>query len=96
LTRNALLFDKWRIKLSDFANLDLVDDYPCDWYRCKVCYCPPRSNRPYCHNISTINRKIFALSTAIYEIVKWKVLYSSETEVLDNEVTAALINCKWP
>ena len=94
--RNALLFDKWRIKLGDFADSDLVDDYPCDWYGCEVRYCPPGSDKPHYHNIGTINREIFALGTAIYEIVEWKVPYGSETEVSDDKVTAALIDCKWP
>lgn len=94
--RNSLLFDKWRIKLSGFADSDPVDKYPRGWYGAEMRYCPPGSDRPQCHNVSTINREIFALGTAIYEIVEWKVPYGSETKVSDDEVIKALIDHKLP
>lgn len=95
-TRNALLFDEWRIKLCDFADSDLVDRYPSDWYGCEVRYCPPGSSRPHHHDVETINREMFALGTAIYEIVEWKVPYGPETEVSEDEVIAALVDCGRP
>lgn len=95
-TRNALLFDEWRIKLGDFADSNPVDDYPRDWYGCEVRYCPPGSVRPNLHDVGTMKREIFALGTAIYEIVGWKVPYGSETEVSEDEVITALVDCKWP
>lgn len=94
--RNALLFEKWCIKLSDFADSGLVDDYPLNWYGCEARYCPPGSDRPHCHNVGTMNRELFALGTAIYEIVEWKVPYGSEIETSDDEVIAALVDCKLP
>ncbi|KAK2783166.1 hypothetical protein FQN53_009355 [Emmonsiellopsis sp. PD_33] len=65
-TRNALLFDNCCIKLGDFADSDMVDKYPDDWYGCEVRYCPPGSDRPNNHTVGTMNREIFALGTAIY------------------------------
>lgn len=94
--RNALLFEKWRLKLGDFADSDLVDDYPRHWYGCEVRYCLPGSEKPQCHNVGTMDREIFALGTAIYEIVEWRVPYGSEVEVTEDEVIAALVDCKWP
>lgn len=71
---------------------------PRDWYGCEVRYCPPGSSRvrPQRHDVDTIKRELFALGTAIYEIVEWKVPYGSETEVLEDEVIAALEDGKWP
>lgn len=96
--RNALLLDKWHIKLSDFTDSSPVNEYPCSWYGCEVRYCPPGSSRvrPQRHDVDTIKRELFALGTAIYEIVEWKVPYGSETEVLEDEVIAALEDGKWP
>lgn len=94
--RNALLFDNWRIKLCDFADSDVMDDYPNDWHGCEVRYCPPGSDRPHCHDVDTMNREIFALGTAIYEIVEWKVPYGPETEVSEDEVIAALVDGRLP
>lgn len=94
--RNALLFDKWRLKLGDFADSDLVNNYPHNWYGCEVRYCPPGSDKPQCHSIGTMNREIFALGTAIYEIVEWRVPYGPEAEVSDDEVIAALVDGKRP
>jgi serine/threonine protein kinase len=97
-TRNALLFDKdeWRIKLCDFADSDLMTNYPTDWYGCEVRYCPPRAGNPHRRDIGTLKREIFALGTAIYEITEWKVPYGSETEVGEDQVLAALASCEWP
>lgn len=94
--RNALLFDKWHIKLGDFADSDRVDDYPRDWYGCEVRCCPPGSDRPQSHEVGTLSRELFALGTAIYEIVEWKVPYGPEAEVPEDEVITALVNGKWP
>ncbi|KAK1772216.1 hypothetical protein QBC33DRAFT_553670 [Phialemonium atrogriseum] len=94
--RNALLFDKWHIKLGDFADSDRVDDYPRDWYGCEVRYCPPGSDRPHCQDVGTMNRELFALGTAVYEIVEWKVPYGPEDEVPEDEVIAALVVGKRP
>jgi tRNA A-37 threonylcarbamoyl transferase component Bud32 len=35
-TRNALLFEKWRLRLCDFAFSDTLDEYPPDLYLCEV------------------------------------------------------------
>ncbi|WEW56411.1 hypothetical protein PRK78_001854 [Emydomyces testavorans] len=95
-TRNALLFDDWCIKLGDFAHSDLVENYPEDWYMCETRYCPPGSDRPHRNTVGTMNREIFALGTAIYEIVEWKVPYGPVTEVSEDEVTTALADGNWP
>ncbi|KAK0103002.1 hypothetical protein ONS95_000814 [Cadophora gregata] len=93
-TRNALLFDDVCLKLCDFADSDLMDNYPGDWYGCEDRYCPPGSERPQFHDIGTMNREIFALGTAIYEIIEWKVLYGPETA--EDEVLDALVDGIWP
>ncbi|KAL4936773.1 kinase-like domain-containing protein [Aspergillus oleicola] len=95
-TRNALLFDEWRIKLGDFADSDLAGKYPNDWYGCEIRYCPPGSDKPHHHSVGTINREIFALGTAICEIVEWRVPYGPETEVSEEVVITALVDRKWP
>lgn len=95
-TRNALLFDNCYVKLGDFADSDVVDKYPNDWYGCEVRYCPPGSARPNNHIVGTVNREIFALGTAIYEITEWKVPYGPPVEVLEDEVIAALVDGKLP
>ncbi|KAG4436517.1 hypothetical protein IFR05_007991 [Cadophora sp. M221] len=78
-TRNALLFDNLRFKLCDFAESALMDNYPRDWYGCEDRYCPP---------------DMFALGTAIYEIVEWRVPYGSQTT--EDEVVSALVDGIWP
>ncbi|KAK2747877.1 hypothetical protein FQN55_004754 [Onygenales sp. PD_40] len=95
-TRNALLFDNCCIKLGDFADSHMVDKYPDDWYGCEVRYCPPGSDRPNNHTVGTMNREIFALGTAIYEITEWKVPYGPQAEVSEDEVIAALVDGKLP
>ncbi|KAL2024954.1 hypothetical protein VTK56DRAFT_3653 [Thermocarpiscus australiensis] len=96
-TPNALLFDKWRIKLCDFADSDVLAKYPSDWYGCEVRYCPPAgSDRPQHRDVGTIEREIFALGTAIYEVVEWKVPYGPETDMSEDQVIAALFDRKWP
>lgn len=95
-TRNALLFDKMRLKLCDFADSDLMDNYPRDWYGCEDRYCPPGSDRPQFHNIGTIHRELFALGTAIYEIVERKVSYGPQTQVSEDEILMTLVDGIWP
>ena len=95
-TRNTLLFDKWRIKLCDFADSDTLANYPSDWSGCEVRYCPPGLDRPHCHDVGTLKREIFALGTAIYEITEWTVPYGPETEVSEDQVMAALRDFEWP
>ncbi|KAK2801671.1 hypothetical protein FQN51_005215 [Onygenales sp. PD_10] len=90
-TRNALLFDNCCIKLGDFADSDMVDKYPDDWYGCEVRYCPPGSDRPNNHTVGTMNREMFALGT-IYGITEWKVPYGPQVEVSEDEVIAALVD----
>ncbi|KAI8710235.1 Protein kinase domain-containing protein [Fusarium sp. LHS14.1] len=94
-TRNAFLFDEWRVKLGDFADSDGVGAYPRDWYGCEDRYCPPGSDNPQRHGIGTMNRELFALGSAIYEILEWKVPYGSNTEIEDI-VREALSNGEWP
>lgn len=93
-TRNALLFDGLRLKLCDFAESDLMKNYPRDWYGCEDRYCPPGSERPQFHNVRTVYQEIFALGTAIYGIVEWKVPYGSQTT--EDEVLTALVDGIWP
>ncbi|KAK4042354.1 kinase-like domain-containing protein [Parachaetomium inaequale] len=97
-TRNAVLFDtdKWRIKLCDFADSDLMTNYPSDWYGCEVRYCPPGSGNPHHHDTGALKREVFALGTALYEITEWKVPYGPQTEVAEDQVLAALASCEWP
>jgi len=59
-----------RIKLCDFADSDLLDNYPSDWHGSEVRYCPPGSDRPQRHNVGTMKRERFALGIAVYEIVE--------------------------
>ena len=33
-TRNAFLFDGWRVKLGDFVDSDKLDCYSTEWYMC--------------------------------------------------------------
>ncbi|PVH86097.1 kinase-like protein [Cadophora sp. DSE1049] len=93
-TRNALLFDNPRLKLCDFAESDLMDNYPRDWYGCEDRYCPPGSERPQFHDIGTMYCEVFALGTAIYEIVEWKVPYGPQAT--EDEVLDALVDGIWP
>jgi len=95
-TRNALLFDGMRLKLCDFAESDLLDSYPRDWYGCEDRYCPPGSDRHQFHDVGATCREIFALGTAIYEIVEWKVPYGPQNEVSEDEVLKALVDGIWP
>lgn len=95
-TRNALLFDKWRIKLCDFADSDFLGNYPSDWYGCEVRYCPPGLDRPHHHDVGMLKREIFALGTAIYEITEWTVPYGPKTDVSEDQVIAALRDFEWP
>ncbi|RTE72754.1 hypothetical protein BHE90_012826 [Fusarium euwallaceae] len=95
-TRNAFLFDKWRVKLGDFADSDQVGVYPSNWYGCEDRYCPPGSDHPQQHTTETMSRELFALGSAIYEIVEWKVPYGSSTDISDDGVMEALSNGKWP
>ncbi|OBS20088.1 hypothetical protein FPOA_11809 [Fusarium poae] len=95
-TRNAFLFDNWRLKLGDFADSDQIDAYPTDWYGCEDRYCPPGSHNPQLHDVGTINRELFALGSAICEILEWKVPYGSTTEVSDCDISKALSIGKWP
>ncbi|EKJ72446.1 hypothetical protein FPSE_07327 [Fusarium pseudograminearum CS3096] len=93
-TRNAFLFDNWQLKLGDFADSDHMNAYPSDWYGCEDRYCPPGSNNPQMHDVGTMNRELFALGSAIYEITEWKLPYGSDTEVVDGDVAKQLVNGK--
>ncbi|KAK7413896.1 hypothetical protein QQX98_007237 [Neonectria punicea] len=95
-TRNAFLFDEWRVKLGGFAGSDTLDIYPSDWYGCEVSYCLPGSDRPQRHTIGTVNRELFALGSAIYEILEWKVPYGSRTEISADDVIKELFKGAWP
>lgn len=95
-TRNVFLFDGWRIKLGDFADSDLEGDYPHDWYGCEARYCPPGSPTPHLHTDGTMNREMFALGSAICEIVEWRVPYGSGVEVPEEDVMNALDAGEWP
>ncbi|RSL80746.1 hypothetical protein CEP52_017332 [Fusarium oligoseptatum] len=92
-TRNALLFDEWHVKLGDFADSDGVDAYPRDWYGCEDRYCPPGSDNPQRHNIETMKRELFALGSAIYEVLEWTVPYGFSTEISDDMVVT--VAAKW-
>ena len=95
-TRNALLFNDLRLKLCEFAESDLIGNYPRDCCGCEDRYCPPGSNRPQFYNGSTTYREIFAFGTANYGIAEWKVPYDPQTEVPENQVFTALVNGIWP
>ncbi|KAL2753077.1 hypothetical protein ACRALDRAFT_2030144 [Sodiomyces alcalophilus JCM 7366] len=95
-TRNALLFDEWRLKLCDFADSDREDVYPSNWYGCEDRYCPPGSDYPQRHTIGTMKRELFALGRAIYEILEWKVPYGSRAEISDDDLVQALSQGEWP
>ncbi|KAK6222501.1 serine/threonine protein kinase [Colletotrichum tabaci] len=99
-TRNALLFDGWHLKLCDFGTSSLFEDYDHDWWGAESRYTPPgpQANAQVRKDVrvDTIRREIFALGSAIYEIVEWKVPYGSEKEVPLDEVHRRLIADQWP
>ncbi|KAF5233607.1 hypothetical protein FAUST_8043 [Fusarium austroamericanum] len=68
----------------------------CDWYGCEDRYCPPDSDNPQLHDVGTMNRELFALASAICEIIESKLPYGSDTEVLGGDVAKQLVNGKWP
>ena len=57
---------------------------------CEDRYCPPGSNRPHRNTVGTMNRELFALGSAIYEILEWKVSYGTRFELYGDDVIEAL------
>jgi serine/threonine protein kinase len=88
-TRNALLFDGLKVKLCDFAGALLPGVFDNITNEYEVRYCPtgPEEHWPA---VGTVERELYALGTAIYEIIEWKVPYG--TDVDEQDVDKAL-NC---
>ncbi|KAF5020380.1 hypothetical protein F66182_7588 [Fusarium sp. NRRL 66182] len=86
----------WRLKLGDSADSDHVEVYPNDWYGCEDRCCPPGSDKPQRHDVGTMHRELFALGSAICEILEWEVPYGSNAETVDGDITEALSTGKWP
>ena len=84
------------MKLGDFADSDTLDRYSTEWYMCEDRYCPPGSNRPHRNAVGTMNRELFALGSAIYEILECKVPYGTRFELYGNDVIEALSRGEWP
>lgn len=78
-TRNALLFDDFRVKLCDFgtavmagAEFKRVQSY-------ETRYSLPLRGRVV-DDLPPLERELFALGSAIYELTEWKVPYHGMTE----------------
>lgn len=81
--RNTLLFDNYQIKLSDFGGALLPGTYDDAIQLYETRYEPPVKVEDY-DDIPMMAREIFALGTALYEIIEWKVPYGISTD--DEEV----------
>ncbi|OIW27638.1 kinase-like protein [Coniochaeta ligniaria NRRL 30616] len=83
-TRNALLFDGFRVKLCDFAGALLpgVFDEITNEYEVRYCPTGPEENWPA---VGTVERELYGLGTAIYEITEWKVPYGTDADEQDVE-----------
>ncbi|GJC88063.1 interferon-induced, double-stranded RNA-activated protein kinase [Colletotrichum liriopes] len=92
-TRNVLLFDNLQIKLSDFANSALLDQYPPKMYGCEARYSPPSLGNDRSES-DIKKREMFALGTGICEISEWCVPYGSG--IGEGEVMEALKAGKFP
>lgn len=76
-TRNALLFDKYRVKLCDFGGALLDGACHAVIQAYEMRYMPPGQAR--WNEIPMMARELFALGSAIYEITEWKVPYGNST-----------------
>ncbi|KAM0433390.1 hypothetical protein ACHAPT_004268 [Fusarium lateritium] len=92
-TRNTLLFDDLQIKLCDFAGSRLKGVFGDITYQYETRYCPPgpEEDSPA---IGTMERELFALGTAIYEITEWKVPYGVKAD--EEDLDKALGRGEWP
>ncbi|KAK3899995.1 hypothetical protein C8A05DRAFT_17643, partial [Staphylotrichum tortipilum] len=89
-TRNALLSNDDRVKLCDFAGSGLATVYDAlEQY--EIHYCPPEPEK---ENMSTMERELFALGSAIYEITEWKLSYDFKADT--EAVNQALARGEWP
>ncbi|KAK4109990.1 TKL protein kinase [Canariomyces notabilis] len=86
-TRNTLVFEDNSFKICDFADSALGDTYPkFGNHTYEARYCPAM---PYeeVEKLSMLQRELFALGSAVYEITEWKAPYSHvEEEEIDDFV----------
>ncbi|KAJ0161067.1 hypothetical protein CTA2_6834, partial [Colletotrichum tanaceti] len=86
--------------LCDFGTSALFEDYDHDWWGAESRYTPPgpQANLQIRRDVraDTVHREIFALGSAIYEMVEWRVPYGPEKEVPPDEVHRRLIAGEWP
>jgi serine/threonine protein kinase len=74
-TRNVLVFDDGNLKLCDFASSSLEGVYPefgVHTYEPRYCPALPESQ---VYKLSMMQRELYALGSAIYEITSWKRPY---------------------
>lgn len=92
-TRNALLFDHFRVKLCDFAGSRLKGVFDDITYQYETRYCPPgpEEDSPA---VGTMERELFALGSAIYEITEWNLPYGVKAD--EEDVDKALGRGEWP
>ncbi|RSL71438.1 hypothetical protein CEP54_001337 [Fusarium duplospermum] len=81
-TRNALLFDDFRIKLCDFAGSRLKGVFDDITYEYETRYCPPGPEKDS-PAVGTMERELFALGSAIYEITEWNLPYGVKADEED-------------
>ncbi|RMJ00521.1 hypothetical protein CDV36_015926 [Fusarium kuroshium] len=81
-TRNALVFDHFRIKLCDFAGSRLDGVFDNITYQYETRYCPPGPEKDS-PAVGTMERELFALGSAIYEITEWNLPYGAEADEED-------------
>jgi serine/threonine protein kinase len=75
-TRNALVFEDDSFKICDFADAALEDRYPeFGPHTYEPRYCPPLPYKEV-EEMSMLQRELFALGSAVYEITEWKMPYS--------------------
>ena len=75
-TRNALIDEEENIRLCDFASSTLADVYPqLGDFTYEITYCPAVPEDDL-EKVSPMQRELYALGSAIYEIVEWRRPYS--------------------
>ncbi|KAK7415589.1 hypothetical protein QQZ08_012305 [Neonectria magnoliae] len=75
-TRNTLVFGDDRIKICDFGSSALGDVYPkFGIHTYEPGYCPALPE-DQAHSLSMMQRELYALGSAVYEITEWKSPYS--------------------
>ncbi|KAF5558857.1 TKL kinase [Fusarium phyllophilum] len=107
-TRNILLFSDGALKICDFASSALSQTYPeFGPHTYEPAYCPTLPKEQV-GKLSMMQRELYALGSAIYEITEWKIPYADidgdiwenveagTMPVIGNEnITGEIINRCW-